>query len=138
MAAELAGLTAAQAKADEVIRAVGEPIDGRPMLRVAVTDPETNTRLATGFVSYEVEGQAPGSAADNVANPAERDLLVAVQEALTLPFDADGYERRIADRAGWVRATLKGYFDEGDPEWHAEYLRRKLRDEGARTTGGAS
>ncbi|MEU5247310.1 hypothetical protein AB0G81_24970 [Streptomyces asoensis] len=55
MSAELARLTAAQSKADEVIRAVGTPVDGRPMLRIAVTDPETDTRLATGFVSYEVE-----------------------------------------------------------------------------------
>jgi hypothetical protein len=26
------------------------------MLLVAVTDPETNTRLATGFVTYQVDG----------------------------------------------------------------------------------
>ena len=58
MTADLARLTAAQAKADEVIRAVGEPIDGRPMLRIAITDPETGNRLATGFVSYEITDRA--------------------------------------------------------------------------------
>ena len=58
MSADLARLEAAQSKADEVIRTLGEPIDGRPMLRIAVTDPETNTRLATGFVSYEITDRA--------------------------------------------------------------------------------
>jgi hypothetical protein len=71
-------------------------------------------------------------------SPAERELLVAVQEALTVPYSVDRYERRLADRAGWVRATLKGFLDEGDPEWHAEYLRRKLREEEARHAGGPS
>ena len=67
---------------------------------------------------------------------AERDLLVAVMEALTLPFGASAYERRIAGRADWVCATLKGVLVDGDPEWHADYLRRKLREEEARHTGG--
>jgi hypothetical protein len=67
----------------------------------------------------------------------ERELLTAVLEALTLPFDADRYEWRLQDRASWVRSTLKGYLDEGDPGWHADYLRRKLRDEEARHEGGA-
>jgi len=58
VSADLARLEAAQSKADEVIRTLGEPIDGRPMLRIAVTDPETNTRLATGFVSYEITDRA--------------------------------------------------------------------------------
>jgi hypothetical protein len=46
-------LAAAQAKADKVIAAMATPIDGRPMLRIAVTDPETGNRLATGFVAYD-------------------------------------------------------------------------------------
>lgn len=54
MSADLARLDAARAKAAEVIAAVGEPDDGRPMLRIAVTDSETNTRLATCFVSYDL------------------------------------------------------------------------------------
>lgn len=56
MAAELARLTAAQAKADEVIGAVAEPVDGGPLLRIAVTDAATGQRLATGFVHYQVDG----------------------------------------------------------------------------------
>ena len=45
---------AAQAAADAIIAEVAAPIDGRPMLRIAVTDPVTNNRLATGFVPYDV------------------------------------------------------------------------------------
>lgn len=55
MSAELARLTAAQAKADEVIRTIAEPIDGSQLLRIAVTDVETEQRLATGFVNYQAE-----------------------------------------------------------------------------------
>ena len=62
--------------------------------------------------------------------------MTAVVEAVTLPYSADGYERRLADRAGLVNATLRGFFQDGDPEWHAEYLRRKLHDEEARHAGG--
>ncbi|MER5584088.1 hypothetical protein ABT090_20950 [Streptomyces asoensis] len=58
MSADLARLAAAQEAADQVIAAVATPVDGRPMLRIAVTDPETNTRLATGFVAYDVDGRA--------------------------------------------------------------------------------
>lgn len=55
MTADLARLTAAQAKADEVRAAIAETPDG-PMLRVAVTDVETGQRLATCFVTYQVNG----------------------------------------------------------------------------------
>jgi hypothetical protein len=55
MTADLARLTAAQAKADELVAAIAETPDG-PMLRVAVTDVETGQRLATGFVTYQVDG----------------------------------------------------------------------------------
>jgi hypothetical protein len=58
VSAELARLTAAQAKADQVVRAVGETPDLGPLLLVAVTDPETNTRLATCFVNYRPAGPA--------------------------------------------------------------------------------
>jgi hypothetical protein len=54
--AELARLTAAHPKADAVVCTVADTPDGSPMLLVAVTDPETNTRLATGFVTYRVDG----------------------------------------------------------------------------------
>jgi hypothetical protein len=53
--ADLARLTAAQAKADEVVAAIAETPDG-PLLGVAVTDLETNTRLATCFVTYQIDG----------------------------------------------------------------------------------
>ena len=56
MAAELDRLTAARAKADEVIAAVAEPIDSGQLLRIAVTDVETGQRLATGFVNYHPGG----------------------------------------------------------------------------------
>lgn len=64
-------------------------------------------------------------------SPAERELLQAVLEALTLPFDAPGYDRRMLERADWARVSIKGALDEGDTAWHADYLRRKLRDEEA-------
>jgi hypothetical protein len=61
----------------------------------------------------------------------ERELLQAVLEALTLdPGDLD-YERRLSERAAWARTTLRGVLEDGDPAWHADYLRRKLRDEEA-------
>ncbi|MEU1443080.1 hypothetical protein [Streptomyces mirabilis] len=53
MSADLARLTAAQDAADAVVRTVGDTPDGSPMLLVAVIDPETNTRLATCFVTYQ-------------------------------------------------------------------------------------
>jgi hypothetical protein len=54
--AELDRHAAAQAKADEVIRAVAETAGAGPLLRVAVTDALTGQRLATGFVTYQVDG----------------------------------------------------------------------------------
>jgi nicotinamide mononucleotide (NMN) deamidase PncC len=63
--ADLARHTAAQSKADAVIRAVAESPDGL-LLRVSVTDVETGQRLATGFVTYQpdapvlrIVGEAP-------------------------------------------------------------------------------
>lgn len=58
MTAELARLTAAQAKADEIIRAVAETLDGPLLLRVSVTDAATGQRLATGFVNYTTDQPA--------------------------------------------------------------------------------
>ncbi|MFJ5973543.1 hypothetical protein [Streptomyces sp. NPDC093060] len=52
MTTEIERLTAAQAKADEVIATIAEPIDSGRLLRIAVTDVETGQRLATGFVNY--------------------------------------------------------------------------------------
>lgn len=60
MSADLVRLTAAQAKADELVRAVADHDGGpAPRLMVAVIDPETNTRLATGFVAYNVGADRP-------------------------------------------------------------------------------
>ena len=50
--AELDRLTAARAKADELVAAIAEPPEPGRHLRVAITDPETEQRLATCFVNY--------------------------------------------------------------------------------------
>lgn len=65
-----------------------------------------------------------------------RQLLTAVLEAVTLPTDTPDYERRILDRALWVRAALKGALAE-DPAnigWDVDYLRGKLRTEETEAT----
>ncbi|KAB1979473.1 hypothetical protein [Streptomyces triticiradicis] len=54
MNAELARQSAAQAKADAVVRSVAEAPEGL-LLQISVTDPETGQRLATGFVTYSVD-----------------------------------------------------------------------------------
>lgn len=56
MSADLVRLSAAQAKADEVVASVAEAPDSDRLLRVAVTDPETGQRLGTCFVNYQTEG----------------------------------------------------------------------------------
>jgi hypothetical protein len=69
--------------------------------------------------------QNPGDARDL------RQLLEVVLEAVTLTTDIPDYERRILDRALWVRATLKGALTE-DPAnigWDVDYLRSKLAAE---------
>jgi predicted transcriptional regulator len=77
MSVETDRLKAAQAKADEIIRAVGETPDGDLLLRIAVTDTVTGQRMATGFANYAVgDGPQPELAG-------ERDLLRAVLEALS-------------------------------------------------------
>ena len=53
---EQARLAAAQKKADALRDAFSEIPDGGPLLLVVVIDPETNTRLTTGFVTYRVDG----------------------------------------------------------------------------------
>ncbi|MCX5253595.1 hypothetical protein OOK27_05330 [Streptomyces canus] len=66
MTSDLARLMAAQAKADEIARTVGESPEPGRHLRVAITDPETEQRLATCFVNVEIDapmlrlvGEAP-------------------------------------------------------------------------------
>jgi hypothetical protein len=70
---------------------------------------------------------SPGNARDL------RALLEATLEALTLPFDADDYDKRLVDRASWARATIEGAFqdDPADIGWNADYLRSKMAAEQA-------
>ena len=60
-----------------------------------------------------------------------RQLLEAVLEAVTLPYDGPDHARRMETRADWVRATVKGALEEdpADIGWNADYLRGKLRAE---------
>ncbi|UPZ27680.1 hypothetical protein MUK60_07510 [Streptomyces sp. LRE541] len=60
MTTDLDRLLAAQATADELVALVADSLDlpGRRLL-VTVTDLETNTRLATGFVAYEAVEPVP-------------------------------------------------------------------------------
>ncbi|MDX3559048.1 hypothetical protein PV729_46655 [Streptomyces europaeiscabiei] len=60
-----------------------------------------------------------------------RQLLEAVLEAVTLPYDTPEHARRMETRADWVRATLKGALEE-DPDgigWNADFLRGRLAAE---------
>jgi hypothetical protein len=64
-----------------------------------------------------------------------RELLSAVLEALTVPFDVDS-DRRLVDRAMWARTTIRGALDEApeDLAWSVGYLRRKMAEEEDRHT----
>ncbi|MDX3777758.1 hypothetical protein [Streptomyces europaeiscabiei] len=69
--------------------------------------------------------QNPGDARDL------RNLLEAVLEAVTLPYDGTDHARRMETRADWVRATVKGALEE-DPTgigWNADFLRGRLAAE---------
>ncbi|MEU0041041.1 hypothetical protein [Streptomyces sp. NPDC006333] len=63
-----------------------------------------------------------------------RALLEVVLDAITLPFDARDYDRRILDRASWARSTVKGALEEdpADLGWNVGYLRGQLEAEQAR------
>lgn len=131
-------LSAAQAKADEVVRAVADHDGGpSPRLMVAVIDPKTNTRLATGFVAYSVEADRPPLRL--VPGGGERDLLEAVLEALTLPYETPNRRLRILDRACTARVSVREALAEGsvwDAAEHAEFLRDRIRKEEAHYRGG--
>ncbi|MFE4409065.1 hypothetical protein [Streptomyces sp. NPDC056821] len=64
---------------------------------------------------------------------AVRDLLAAVLDALTLPYDTPDYDRRILDRAALARTVAMSALAENpaDLGWNIDYLRGKLRAEQA-------
>lgn len=57
-----------------------------------------------------------------------RDLLAAIRDALTLPYDATDYEHRLQERAAWARTVVDAVLDNPgeDIGWNADYLRGKL------------
>ena len=60
-----------------------------------------------------------------------RNLLEAILEAVTLPYEGTDRARRMETRADWVRATLRVALQE-DPAslaWDADFLRGRLRAE---------
>lgn len=63
-----------------------------------------------------------------------RNLLEAVVDVLTLPFDTPDYEQQLAERAGWVRTAVRVALDENpaDIGWDADYLRSKAGRGGRR------
>ncbi|MFI6895284.1 hypothetical protein ACIBM4_14320 [Streptomyces sp. NPDC050256] len=69
----------------------------------------------------------------NVPEPA-RTLLAAVLEALAIPYpatigDSEAYGRILADRAMHASIALENVLKrDDDPEWSADYLRRKLAE----------
>jgi hypothetical protein len=62
-----------------------------------------------------------------------RTLLSVVLEALTLPYDAPDYDRRLLERAATARVVIHAALDEGpaDVAWNTDYLRSKLTAEQA-------
>lgn len=72
---------------------------------------------------------------NTLPNPGEaaglRALLEGVRAALTLPFDAPDYDRRMLDRASLVRTTIDGALTEhpADIGWDVGYLARKVVQE---------
>jgi hypothetical protein len=74
---------------------------------------------------------------DKPTNPGNahdlRQLLEAVLEAVTIPYNAPEYARRIEERADWVLTTVKGALaeDARNIGWNADYLRNKLAAEEA-------
>jgi hypothetical protein len=62
-----------------------------------------------------------------------RALLEATLDAITLPYGAHDYDRRMRERVGWTLATLKGALaeDPADLGWNVDFLRGKLTAEQA-------
>ncbi|MEV8396103.1 hypothetical protein ACFVAF_34685 [Streptomyces sp. NPDC057596] len=74
------------------------------------------------FPRPSARASSPGDARDL------RNLLEAVADALTLPYDTDRYEQQLAERAGWALTTIRGALDEdpADIGWNADYLRSRF------------
>ncbi|MDX2696857.1 hypothetical protein [Streptomyces ipomoeae] len=62
-----------------------------------------------------------------------RGLLTTVLDALTLPYSAADYDKRLLDRAALVRTIVGAALAEApaDLGWNADYLRQKLAAEQA-------
>ncbi|MBT2420589.1 hypothetical protein J7F01_40405 [Streptomyces sp. ISL-22] len=74
-----------------------------------------------------MQDRTPNHAPERPVEPL-RELLAAVLEALTLPYDTPDYDRRILDRAATARTVVQGALDEdpADIGWNTDYLRSKL------------
>ncbi|MGJ5826037.1 hypothetical protein [Streptomyces ossamyceticus] len=84
------------------------------------------------FACAEAPASSPSTPTQNPGDARDlRNLLQAVLEAVTLPYDTAEYARRMEERAGWVRATVQGALaeDPADIGWNADYLRGRLRAE---------
>jgi hypothetical protein len=62
-----------------------------------------------------------------------RALLEATLEAITLPYSVHDYDRRMRERASWVRTTVRAALDESpaDLGWNVDFLRKRMTTEQA-------
>lgn len=75
----------------------------------------------------------PSTTSGNPSATELRQLLAAVLDALTLPYDTPDYNARILDRAGLARTVVGAVLTEDQPDvgWDTNYLRGKLAAEQA-------
>jgi len=76
----------------------------------------------------------PSAPASSPGDPRDlRNLLEAVADALTLPYDTPDYARRILDRTAWARSVVTAALaeDPRDLGWNVDYLRSKMTVEQA-------
>jgi hypothetical protein len=88
--------------------------------------------MADRFAHRDVPASSPSTPTQNPGGARDlRQLLAAVLDALTLPYDTPGYGRRLTDRAMWARTAVKGALEEdpADIGWNADFLRGKLAAE---------
>jgi hypothetical protein len=62
-----------------------------------------------------------------------RALLEVVLDAITLPYGTHDYDRRMRERASWVRTTVRAALDESPTElgWNVDFLRSRMITEQA-------